>query len=187
MVLVLDIPQRAPASSSEAEEDGEEADEEWVAPQMSRFTFCARRPFHPARLHRLLKRQRLEGVIRSSGIAWVATHPKESILWDQVGNSMNLRLSGDLWHAARGVPLADWPRGTPHWARNAAHGDRRVEIGLVGMDADHAAVRRALRRALVTRAEFERGLWGQDEDLRQERRYWLLMGASAMASTGAPS
>ena len=52
------------------------------------------------------------------------------------------------------------------WARTAEHGDRRTEIGFVGMDADHAAVRRLLARALVTPEEFALGaeVWEGWED-----------------------
>ena len=35
---------------------------------------------------------------------------------------------------------------------------------------------RALRRALVTKAEFDRGVWGRHED-----QYWWLLGKRAMA------
>ena len=66
------------------EGEGEEANEDWIAPVMSRFNFLARRPFHPARLHKLLKRGRLDGVIRSRGLIWVATHPEDAIMWNQV-------------------------------------------------------------------------------------------------------
>ena len=45
------------------------------------------------------------------------------------------------------------------------------------MDADPAAVRRALRCALVTRVELEQGVWG-----KHEGRYWWVLGTSAMAS-----
>ena len=71
----------------EQDDDGEEAEEvneDWVAPVMSRFAFLSRRPFHPARLHKLLKRGQLDGVIRSSGLIWVATHPQDGIVWNQV-------------------------------------------------------------------------------------------------------
>ena len=88
-----------------------------------------------------------------------------------------LPAEGEPWLQAK-LPVAQWPADAPRWARTAAHGDRRIELGLVGMDADSAAVRRALKRALVTKAEFERGVWG-----RHERRYWWLLGAHAMASS----
>ena len=89
---------------------------------------------------------------------------------------MNLA-EGAPWLAAK-LPVAEWPADAdvPRWARTAAHGDLRTELGLIGMDADPTEVRRVLRRALVTNAEFERGLWG-----RHEGRYWLLLGARAMA------
>lgn len=85
-------------------------------------------------------------------------------------------LPGQTWLAAK-LPVAQWPADAPRRALAAPHGDRRTELGLVGMDADVAAVRRALRRALVTKAEFERGVWG-----RHEGRYWWLIGARAHAT-----
>ena len=89
---------------------------------------------------------------------------------------MNL-LPGEPWLKAT-LPVAEWPADAPRWARTAAHGDRRIELGLIGMDADVDQVRRVLSRALVTKAEFERGLWGC-----HERHYWWLLGARAMASS----
>ena len=66
----------------------------------------------------------------------------------QVGNSMDL-LPGEPWLTTK-LPVAQWPTDVPRWARTAAHGDRRIELGLVGMDADVEAVRRVLSRALLT-------------------------------------
>jgi hypothetical protein len=62
--------------------------------------------------------------------------------------------------------VTGWPDDVPKWAHSAAHGDRRVELGLVGMDANVAALRRALTRALLTRDEFALGdeVWQQWED-----------------------
>ena len=64
-----------------------------------------------------------------------------------------------LFHAAL-------PADAPRWVRTAEHGDRRTELGLVGMDADVAGVGRTLRRALVTKAEFALGaaVWQGWED-----------------------
>ena len=81
-------------------------------------------------------------------------------------------LPGEPWTP----PAAQWPAEAPLWVRTAVHGDRRIELGLIGMDVNHVAVLRLLKRALVTKAEFERGVWG-----RHEHRYWCLLGARAMA------
>ena len=88
---------------------------------------------------------------------------------------MDLLPEREPWLAPK-LPVAQWPADAPRWTRTAAHGDRRTELGLVGMDVDMLAVRRVLKRALVTKAELARGVWG-----RHEGRYWWLMGARAMA------
>ena len=64
------------------EEEGEEG---WDFPELCRFTFFARRPFHPGRLHKLLTRDgSLEGVLRSKGTVWIASCPEDALLWSQV-------------------------------------------------------------------------------------------------------
>jgi len=142
----------------------DESDEHWTAPVMSTFTFMARRPFHPGRLHKLLKRGPPDGVIRSQGLIWIASHPEDNIMWIQVGNVLKLA-PGKAWlHAS--IPVADWPADAPRWARTAEYGDRRIELGLIGMDANLSVVRRELKRALVTSKEFALGVdvWQQWED-----------------------
>ena len=74
-------------------------------------------------------------------------------------------LPGEPWlHAS--LSVAQWPSDAPRWARSAEHGDRRIELAFVGMDANADALRRALRRALVTREEFRLGfeVWDTWED-----------------------
>ena len=144
---------------------------------MTSFAFLSRRPFHPARLDALLEGGLPGGVIRSAGPIWVANNAKEALTWNQVSNTMEL-LPGEPWLAAK-LPVAQWPDDAPAWARTAPHGDRRVELGLIGMDADVAMVRRHLKRALVTKAEFESGVWG-----RHEGEYWWLLGTRANKALG---
>ena len=67
------------------DEEGEEDEEGWDFPELCRFTFFARRPFHPGRLHKLLTRDgSLEGVLRSKGTVWIASCPEDALLWSQV-------------------------------------------------------------------------------------------------------
>ena len=76
------------------EEEGEEEGEEgWEFPELCHFTFFARRPFHPGRLHKLLNRGGLEGVLRSKGSIWIASHPEDAILWSQVRSLASARFA----------------------------------------------------------------------------------------------
>ena len=74
--------------------------------------------------------------------------------WRQTGNSVGL-LPGEPWLAATALPPADrWPGDVPLWAQTARYGDRRQELGFIGMHADQEGVLKALRRALVTGKEY---------------------------------
>ena len=93
-------------------------------------------------------------------------------------------LPGDPWLTTT-LPVEEWPADTPPWARTAEHGDRRIELGLIGMDADSVAVRRLLRRALLTAEEYVLGeaTWREWDDKVSPRAVQQRPGKSHAAES----
>lgn len=98
---------------------------------ISSTVFRAGRPFDPGRLEAALRSTR--GLVRSKGYCWLATHPHHAVVWSQAGPNYDLQIAQE-------------------WARvpDVRPGQ---EIVLIGVKLDHAAVRSALRGALLTDAE----------------------------------
>jgi G3E family GTPase len=132
------------------------------------FIYRARRPFHPLRLFDTLESDRLDSVLRSKGLFWMATRPDEVGIWSQAGEVVNLELGGLWWSA---VPRADWPDDPQliqeiESASAGAYGDRRQELAVIGTDMDADAVKAALDACLLTDDEMARGpaAWTRFED-----------------------
>ena len=130
----------------------------WQAPVISRFTFFARRPFHPGRLHKVLKRGGLDGVIRSKGPIWVASHPEDSILWSQVWRSVTLsapRLRHQLsTRSALPSGSARGPEWHLSWPPRACTGGPCYGVdGRRALAARLHACREALSRRAACRSE----------------------------------
>ena len=123
------------------------------------FVFRARRPFHPARLSRVLEHE-LGGVLRSKGLIWLATRPDLAGEWSIAGPQLTLGAAG-FWAAADPDPEAraeaaeDWEEP---W------GDRRQELVFIGTGMRADAIQAALTAALLT-----------DEEMTMGRRKWKKM------------
>lgn len=117
---------------------------------VSHFTYRARRPFHPARLHKVLNGP-LPGVIRAKGHFWIATRPDWVAEFSLAGALSSVGPLGTWWAA---VPRERWP-DAPHAhdyvARNWAEpwGDRRQELVFIGAGLDRAAITAALDACLL--------------------------------------
>ncbi len=125
---------------------------------ISSFVYRARRPFHPKRLAKALRRP-FDGVLRSKGFIWLATRPDIMGLWSQAGGSLVLE------------PLSRWLADTPRdeWDLDAEEtcsldamwdgdaGDRRQELVFIGTALDEAAIRSRLDGALLTDREMTAG------------------------------
>jgi G3E family GTPase len=123
---------------------------------ISSFVFRARRPFHPARLARVVERG-LRGVIRSKGLLWLASRHDLAAQWSIAGPQLTLDPAG-FWLAA------DADREVDEELRAAAEaewvepwGDRRQELVFIGVSMPAEAIARALEGALLTDAELAAG------------------------------
>lgn len=114
------------------------------------FVYRARRPFHPQKIHDVVKSP-LPGVIRAKGHFWIATRPDWLAEFSLAGALSSVRPAG-MWWAT--VPQNRWPDHPQaiayleqHWRE--PFGDRRQELVFIGVGMDKAAITAALDAALT--------------------------------------
>ncbi len=136
------------AEQSEADEYGVQS-----------FVFKERRPFHPQRLMDAMQFEDgiLQGVMRSKGYFWIATHHDEAFRWSQAGVSVQLQADGP-WFCT--VDEQEWPedpesRESIVSSMEAPYGDRRQELVFIGVDIDEPVLRSRLVECLLTDQEME--------------------------------
>jgi G3E family GTPase len=127
---------------------------------ISSFVFRARKPFHPARIHRVLNGD-LPGVIRAKGHFWLASRPNWVAEFSLAGAVSSVTPLGGWWAS---VPRERWPTHPDALAEVAGKwaepwGDRRQEIVFIGAGMDEAALRAALDNALVDAPDFTPTAW----------------------------
>lgn len=138
---------------------------------VTHFTYRARRPFHPARLHRVLNGD-LPGVIRAKGHFWLASRPDWVAEFSLAGALSGVTPLGTWWAA---VPRNRWPDNQAsreyaqrHWV--APWGDRRQELVFIGSGMDEAAIRAALDACLL--GQDATGLEPEWSDLDDPFPHW---------------
>lgn len=130
------------------------------------FIFRARRPLHTGRLQALVAdRSGPWGtVVRSKGLAWLATWNYESVQWNHAGSLFNLTPLRPWWVE---VPEDEWPEGLAAKVKgdtwDPVWGDRQQELVVIGVHMDKDAVRAALEKTLVTDEELAEGPEGWEE------------------------
>ncbi|MEM1128111.1 MAG: zinc metallochaperone GTPase ZigA [Bacteroidota bacterium] len=132
---------------------------------VSSFVYRTRRPFHPERIHAFF-RKKWTGVLRSKGVFWVGSIPREMLIWSQAGKFRNWQQAGYWW---ADVPRERWPedpflRAEAERVWHEATGDRRQEIVFIGIDMPQETLTAALDACLMTDEELMAGptAWGAD-------------------------
>ncbi len=114
------------------------------------YTYRARRPFHPQKIHDLLNGE-LPGVIRAKGHFWMATRPEWLAEFSLAGALSSISPLGTWWAS---VPSEQWPDNPAlknyldaNWEE--PWGDRRQEIVFIGSGIDWPALEARLEAALL--------------------------------------
>ena len=131
------------------------------------FSYVARRPFHPERVHEFFHNTEKFGkLIRSKGYFWLATRPEFAWEWSQAGGIARYGFAGMFWHA---VPRDSWPEDEESLENifkswEEPFGDMRQELVFIGQGLDQKAMTDTLDQCLVTQEELLRG-----------KEYWLTL------------
>jgi G3E family GTPase len=128
------------------------------------FSYEARRPFNPAKFHKVLHSLHTYGkLIRSKGYFWLASRPEFAGQWSQAGGIARYGFAGMFWKA---VPRSSWPNDKEYLASIEAQwvepfGDMRQELVFIGQGLDETAITQALNECLLS-----------EEEVLLGREYW---------------
>jgi G3E family GTPase len=131
---------------------------------ISSFSYVARRPFYPEKIHNLLHdTKRFGKLIRSKGYFWLGTRPEFVGQWNQAGGIARYGFAGRFW---KSVPKKDWPEDQEsldiikkQWVE--PFGDMRQELVFIGQNLDKEGMCEALDDCLLT-----------DEDILKGKAHW---------------
>ncbi|WP_421921150.1 GTP-binding protein [Marinifilum sp.] len=125
---------------------------------ISSFIFRNKRPFHPGRFWHYVNLEWDGAIIRSKGLFWIASRPKEAINWSQAGGSLRADKAGVWWASLDIIERNQHPAFQQNeeyimskWDKR--FGDRQNELVIIGQDLDEEAIRQELEACLCTESE----------------------------------
>ena len=122
---------------------------------ISSFVFRDKRPFDPEKFWNYIQKGFPLSVIRSKGLFWLSSRPKQALIWGQAGGSLKADSAGVWWSSMpfknRIQQIAfienqeeiekDWDK---------AYGDRKNEIVFIGQNMNEDLIRSHLERCLLS-------------------------------------
>ncbi|ARU28304.1 zinc metallochaperone GTPase ZigA [Cellvibrio sp. PSBB006] len=131
---------------------------------ISSFSYHARRPFHPQKLHDFFFNPVMTGkLLRSKGFFWLASRPQIAAQWSQAGGIAQHGAAGMFW---KSIPEEHWPEDPEHrqyimdkWQE--PFGDMRQELVFIGQGLHADEVIQRLNECLLNDEELLAGqsLW----------------------------
>ena len=121
---------------------------------IERFTYRARHPFHPKRLHDVLTNH-MDDVLRAKGIFWVASRPHDLAQLDVAGGHVVTTSEGVWWASVSPEqrPQNDAFRRFMRETWDEVYGDRIQEFTLVGFQIDEESLTAKFDNCLLTNEE----------------------------------
>jgi G3E family GTPase len=125
------------------------------------FVFRDERPFHPERFLEYVNKNFPLTVIRSKGLFWLASRPKQALSWGQAGGSLRADSAGVWWSS---MPYSERIRyasfidnqSTIEDGWDKTYGDRKNELVFIGQEMDEPEIRKQLESCLCTEKEIEK-------------------------------
>jgi len=126
------------------------------------------RPFHPQRLWEVCNQYLGDKIYRSKGFFWLASRDKQALLWNQVGGSISLEVTGS-WRAGvvenahHGITDMEIQHLKKQLATQSGRfGDRYCEVTVIGHKTQVELFTQALKSCFLTEEEIQKWLQGHE-------------------------
>ncbi|WP_462248440.1 GTP-binding protein [Ekhidna sp.] len=128
------------------------------------FVYRSKKPFDPIRFFSYVNEQFPNSIVRSKGLFWLASRPKQALIWGQAGSSQNADSAGVWWSS---MPLKNRMmyegfvenREFIESGWDPMFGDRKNEIVFIGQNMDKASIISDLDNCLSTEDELSTNFW----------------------------
>jgi G3E family GTPase len=128
------------------------------------FVFRSKKPFDPQRFWHYVQHHFSSTIIRSKGLFWLASRPKQALVWSQAGGSLRADPAGVWWSSMtyrERMHYAVFVENQEHiqegW--DQTFGDRKNELVFIGQDMDEAQILADLQDCLATDEELSTQEW----------------------------
>ena len=122
---------------------------------ISSFVFRNKRPFDPEKFWNYIQKGFPLSVIRSKGLFWLASRPKQALIWGQAGGSLKADSAGVWWSS---MPfknriqqiafIENQDEIEKNWDKT--YGDRKNEIVFIGQNMNEDLIRSHLKSCLLS-------------------------------------
>jgi G3E family GTPase len=131
---------------------------------ISSFVYRSKKPFNPEKFWNYIEYKFPTNIIRSKGLFWLASRPKQALVWGQAGGSLKADSAGVWWSS---MPYGDRMQFAT-FVENQNHiesgwdkvfGDRKNEIVFIGQDMKEEQIKNELDACLLNDEELEKEKW----------------------------
>ncbi|MBA2613068.1 MAG: GTP-binding protein [Bacteroidetes bacterium] len=127
---------------------------------ISSFVFRDKKPFHPQRFWKYVNELFPMSIIRSKGLFWVASRPKQAINFSQAGGSLRAESAGVWWNSMpfdERITFASFldNQGSIESRWDKEFGDSMNELVFIGQEMDKEQIMKDLQTCLCTAHEIK--------------------------------
>lgn len=130
------------------------------------FVYKSKKPFDPVRFAAYIQNQFPANIIRSKGLFWLASRPKQALIWGQAGGSLKADSAGVWWSS---MPFKERiqqlnfieNQDTIEEGWDEVFGDRKNEIVFIGQHLNQVQITSQLDACLSTNEELATQEWAQ--------------------------
>lgn len=136
---------------------------------ISSFVYRSKKPFHAERFWAYVQQKFPNTVIRSKGMFWISSRPKQALVWGQAGGSLQTDSAGVWWSS---MPFENRIRYASYienkeliesgW--HESFGDRKNEIVFIGQDMDEEKIISDLADCLLSDEEIISNEWREPKE-----------------------